>query len=82
MTLKYRRILASVTLVLLLLLVLLVASSSAESVSGDQVVIEADQVVEDDLYASANELIIDGTVKGDVLTFARSVTVNLSLIHI
>ncbi len=76
MTFTYRKILASVTLVLLLLLVLFVASSSAESLSGNQVVIEADQVVEDDLYVAAGELIIDGTVKGDVLAFAGSVTVN------
>ncbi|MBC8253036.1 MAG: polymer-forming cytoskeletal protein, partial [Ardenticatenia bacterium] len=76
MTFTYRRVLASVTLVLLLLLVLFVASSSAESLSGNQVVIEADQVVEDDLYVAAGDLIIDGTVKGDVLTFAGSVTVN------
>jgi cytoskeletal protein CcmA (bactofilin family) len=43
---------------------------------GDKVVIQADQVINDDLYVGANEFVLDGTVNGDTVAFAQMVTIN------
>ena len=63
---------------LTLLAVLLVVSPgwAVESQSGDQVVVGPDEVVDDDLYATANEVVVEGTIRGDLVAFGRSVTVN------
>ena len=63
---------------LALLAVLLVTSPgwAVESQSGDQVIIGPDEVVDDDLYATANEIVVEGTVRGDLVAFGRSVTVD------
>jgi cytoskeletal protein CcmA (bactofilin family) len=44
--------------------------------SGDRVIVESSEVVDDDLYVGATEFILDGTVNGDVIAFAQTVTVN------
>jgi len=44
--------------------------------NGDKVVIKAGEVIEDDLYVTANEFVLDGTVKGDLTVFARTITIN------
>ena len=63
---------------LALLAVLLAISPgwAVESQSGDQVIIGPDEVVDDDLYATANEIVVEGTVRGDLVAFGRSVTVD------
>ena len=63
---------------LTLLAVLLAISPgwAVESQSGDQVIIGPDEVVDDDLYATANEIVVEGTVRGDLVAFGRSVTVD------
>src|SRR5829696_6705932 len=63
---------------LALLAMLLVTSPgwAVESQSGDQVIIGPDEVVDDDLYAFANEIVVEGTVRGDLVAFGRSVTVD------
>jgi cytoskeletal protein CcmA (bactofilin family) len=43
---------------------------------GDKVIIKAGQVVNDDLYVGANEVVLDGTVNGDFVAFGNMVTVN------
>src|SRR5215204_2942802 len=50
----------------LALLVSLIAASTAwavETRSGDSVVIGPDEVVDDDLYVTANNVVIDGTIR-------------------
>lgn len=47
-----------------------------ESRGGDQVIITADEVINDDLYVGANRLVINGVVKGDVLAGATAIEVN------
>jgi cytoskeletal protein CcmA (bactofilin family) len=61
-----------------LLAVLLVISPvwAVESQSGDQVIIGPDEVVDDDLYATANEVVVEGTIRGDLVAFGQSVTVD------
>ncbi len=44
--------------------------------SGDKIVIQSSDVINDDLYVGANEFVLDGTVNGDVVAFAQTVTVN------
>ncbi len=43
---------------------------------GDKVVVAADEVVEDDLYVSAQEFVLDGTVDGDVVVVGQTITIN------
>ena len=63
----------------LALLVGLITASSAwavETRSGDTVVIGPDEVVDDDLYVTANNVVIDGTIRGDLVAFGQNITVN------
>ena len=72
-----RKLLALFTLALLL--AGLVAASpvgALETRSGDEVVIGPDEVIEDDLYVTANEVIVDGTVRGDLIAFGGSIVVD------
>lgn len=67
------------TLFLLLALLAFGLPSSARAFdgrSGDQVVIAAGEVIEDDLYVSAEEFVLDGTVNGDVVAVGRTITIN------
>ena len=43
---------------------------------GDKVTIKADEVIEDDLYVTANEFVLEGTIKGDLFAFGETVTIN------
>lgn len=52
---------------------------AAEIRTGDQVVIEAGQVIDDDLLVSADTVIIDGTVTGDLLAAGSKIIVNGSV---
>jgi hypothetical protein len=60
----------------LLALTLVTPARAFDGRSGDRVVIESDEVVNDDLYVGAEEFVLDGTVHGDVIVFARNVTIN------
>jgi cytoskeletal protein CcmA (bactofilin family) len=44
--------------------------------SGDNVVVQAGDVVNDDLYVSANQFVLDGTVNGDVVAGGQMITIN------
>ncbi|MCK6568541.1 MAG: hypothetical protein DCC59_15550 [Chloroflexi bacterium] len=44
--------------------------------SGDVIVIEADETVNDDLYVTAGEFTLDGTVKGDLIVFGNFIVIN------
>src|SRR5215217_5006960 len=63
----------------LALLVGLITASTAwavETRSGDSVVIGPDEVVDDDLYVTANNVVIDGTIRGDLVAFGQNITVD------
>ncbi|MCY1020527.1 polymer-forming cytoskeletal protein [Pyxidicoccus sp. MSG2] len=47
---------------------------AADVRTGDKVVVGAQEVIDDDLYVFAQEVDIQGTVRGDVVTAARRVT--------
>ena len=44
--------------------------------SGETVEIKADEVIEDDVYVTANEFVLEGTVKGDLVVFGTTITIN------
>lgn len=47
-----------------------------EDRTGDTVTIGADEVINDDLYVTAETFTLDGTVNGDVIVFAQTVWIN------
>jgi hypothetical protein len=63
-------------LVLLLLLALVPTAFAFDGREGEEVIIGADEVVEDDLYVSASTFVLDGTVKGDLYVMGQNITVN------
>jgi cytoskeletal protein CcmA (bactofilin family) len=63
---------------LLLALLFSGVASSAQAytpLSGEQVIIEEGEVIDDDLYVSANTFTLKGTVKGDLIVFATVVNI-------
>lgn len=53
--------------------------SAAEFRSEERPVVEADEVIEDDLYMFGDEVTIDGEVRGDVIVFGRLIRLNGSV---
>ena len=72
-TIKFLSIFA---LVGLLVLTFITPAQAFDGRSGDRVVIGSDEVVDDDLYVSAQEFVLDGRVNGDVIAFGQTVTIN------
>jgi len=52
------------------------SSHAIEIVDNETVVIEAGEVIEDDLIVFANEFVMDGTIKGDLIVFATIADIN------
>lgn len=68
---------AAVFITLSLMLVVFAAPVFAfEGREGNQVVIGADEVIDDDLYVGANEFTLDGTVRGDLIVAGSVITIN------
>jgi hypothetical protein len=67
------RILAALTVLIALIAAPVYA---AEPRGGDQVVVARGEVIDDDLYVTANTVTIDGTIKGDLVAIANQVVVN------
>jgi len=65
-----------ISLICLLLSTLAPTALAFESLSGDTVVIGADEVIEDDLYVGANIFTLNGTVKGDLIVFGSTIEIN------
>jgi cytoskeletal protein CcmA (bactofilin family) len=63
-------------LVLLALSLTVFTAWAFESRTGNVVIIDADEVIEDDLYVAANEFTLDGTVQGDLIVVGRSIEIN------
>lgn len=71
-----RRFLSLCTLVVMLVMVIASPAHAFDGRSGDVVVIEADEVIDDDLYVTAEEFVLDGTVNGDLIAAGRTITIN------
>lgn len=71
-----QRILAIFTLAAMLSLTIVTPALAFDGRAGDKIVIEANEVVNDDLYVTADEFTLDGTVKGDLVVFGSFITIN------
>ncbi|GAB1471145.1 hypothetical protein MASR2M66_20230 [Chloroflexota bacterium] len=71
-----QRFLAIFALATMLSLTFATPALAFDGRSGETVVIAADEVVNDDLYVSANEFTLEGTVKGDLIVFANFIRIN------
>ena len=70
------RVLILIGLMLLAVLIIVPPVWAVESRSGDQAIVGPDEVVDDDLYATANQVVVEGTIRGDLVAFGQSVTVD------
>jgi hypothetical protein len=73
---RIRRLPAAVGLALLALLAATPTVLAFEGREGRDVVIGAEEVVEDDLYVIADEFTLEGTVRGDLFVLAEIVAIN------
>jgi len=64
------------SLIAILALAFVTPAQAFDDRSGDNVVIEADEVIEDDVYVTANEFTLEGTVKGDLVVFGNTIVIN------
>jgi len=63
-------------LLILLLLTFATPASAFDGRSGEKIVIDSDEIINDDLYVTAGEFILDGTVNGDLIALGQSITIN------
>jgi len=73
---RRRRMMTVAGLVLLAIFLVVPTTRAFEGRGGDIVVIEAGEVIDDDLYASAGEFTLDGTVRGDLVVVGGSIEIN------
>ncbi|RPJ26152.1 MAG: hypothetical protein EHM33_12590 [Chloroflexi bacterium] len=71
-----RKLLSIFALVTLVALAFVPAVHAFDGRDGDTVVIASGEVINDDLYVTAQEFILDGTVNGDVIAFGQISTIN------
>jgi len=64
------------SLIALLALTFATPAQAFDGRSGDNVEIKAGEVIEDDVYVTANNFVLDGTVKGDLIVFGQTITIN------
>ena len=72
----FHKFLSVLSLLALLMLTFTTPALAFDGRGGDNVVIAADEVIEDDLYVGANTFVLEGTVKGDLIVFAQNITIN------
>ena len=63
-------------LITLLALTFATPAKAFDGRSGENVEIKANEFIEDDLYVTANNFVLEGTVKGDLVVFGTSVVIN------
>ena len=71
-----RKILSVLVLVIVLSMAFAVPAYAYEGRGGDQVIVGADEVINDDLFVAAGEFVLDGTVNGDVVSTGSMITIN------
>jgi cytoskeletal protein CcmA (bactofilin family) len=64
------------SLITLLALTFATPAYAFDGRSGENVVIKANEVIEDDVYVTADNFELQGTVKGDLIVFGRTITIN------
>jgi cytoskeletal protein CcmA (bactofilin family) len=74
--LKIHKLLSVLALFFLLTVTFVSPAYAFDGRSGDKIVVQAGDVINDDLYVAANQFSLDGNVNGDVVAFAQTVTIN------
>jgi cytoskeletal protein CcmA (bactofilin family) len=69
------RFFAVTTLVAMIALAIATPAMAFDGRAGDVIVIEADEVIEDDVYVSAGEFTLEGTVKGDLIVVGELIVI-------
>jgi cytoskeletal protein CcmA (bactofilin family) len=64
------------SLLALLVLTLTTPASAFDGRSGENIVIQSDEVIDDDLYVTAETFVLDGTVNGDLIAVGQTLTIN------
>jgi cytoskeletal protein CcmA (bactofilin family) len=64
------------SLLALLLLTFSRPASAFDGRSGENIVIQSDEVIDDDLYITAGTFVLDGTVNGDLIAVGQTITIN------
>ncbi len=64
------------SLIAILALAVATPAHAFDGRSGNRVVIEKSEVIEDDVYVTAETFVLDGTVKGDLVVFGTTITIN------
>jgi phosphate-selective porin len=70
------KVLTGLTIIALLTLTIVTTARAFEARTGEDVVIAAGEVIEDDLYVSAVTFTLDGTVQGDLIVVDQIITIN------
>ena len=65
-----------IALVLLSLIAIVPTAYGFTGRGGNEVIIEADERINDDLYIGANRFVLEGTVDGDLVVGAREIVIN------
>ncbi len=73
---RTNKTLTAFAIFVLVALAIVPTASAFEGREGGRVVIEADEVVEDDLYIGAETIIVDGIIKGDLYAGGGTITIN------
>ncbi|MBK6793502.1 MAG: polymer-forming cytoskeletal protein [Anaerolineales bacterium] len=71
-----QRILAIFTLAAILSLTIVSPALAFDGRAGDVILIKTDEVINDDLYVTADEFTLDGTIKGDLVVFGSYIVIN------
>jgi cytoskeletal protein CcmA (bactofilin family) len=66
----------SILMLALLALALATPAQAFDGLSGENVEIKAGEIIEDDVYVTADNFVLDGTVKGDLVVFGTTITIN------
>ncbi|MBK9209604.1 MAG: polymer-forming cytoskeletal protein [Anaerolineales bacterium] len=64
------------SLIALLALTFATPAQAFDGRTGETVEIKADEVIEDDVYVTATEFTLEGTVKGDLIVFGQTIIIN------
>ena len=73
---KLNKKLGLVLLMSLLLFVFVPLTKAFDGIDGENVTIEAGEVVEDDLYVGANKFVLNGTIKGELIVASAETVIN------
>ncbi len=73
---RMRTFLSVLVLTTLFAMTLVTPALAFDGRNGDRVIIPAQEVIHDDLYITANEFTLDGTVNGDLFAVAQTITIN------